>query len=1051
MPARRRPEIRVSRTRTSNIFTVPPGQPFLDALARAILMGDLPAVGGRAPGPLELPAYTLLMPTRRAARALQEAFLRAGGGRAMLLPRIRPIAEGQEELGLIEAAVESATAGEDDIPPTVSELERRLVLTKLVMAWSDAQRGDTASSERELEPFAGAGARTPAQAIRLAADLATLMDAVETENVDLAGLGRLVPEVFSEHWQRTLEFLKIVTEALPAHLEEHGLVSPMVRRNRLILAEASRLSRRPPPGPVIVAGVTGSVPATAELMSAVAALDNGAIVLPSLDQTLDDETWEALLDGDPGHPQFGFRKLLDRLGIAREAVASLPGCELGPARALRNRFVAEAMRPPASTVLWRDFAVTTDKKAAADAFAGISLLEAASAQEEAEAIALILREAAETPGRTAALVSPDRLLARRVAVRLQSWGIRVDDSAGRPFAKTAPGAFLDLVADAAREDFPPAKLMALLKHPLTRLGLPLNQVRKSARVLEIAAFRTTYLGTGLAGVDAALERAALDSRTRVRRQRAVRRLRDWEWANARDLVRRLHDAVARFAKVLAGNDKLPLSTLAAAHIEAAEALARADDAGETSPLWQGEAGDAAASLFAGLMDEAIAGPHLLPADYPDFYRSLVGGESVRSRVPTHSRLFIWGPFEARLQQADVTVLGSLNEGTWPAAADPGAWLNRPMRKSLGLPAPEEEIGRAAHDVSTFLGADTVVLTRANKIDGVPTVPSRWLMRLETLLDGAGLGDALEAKQPWLAWARSRDLVSERRSICAPEPRPSISLRPRRVSVSDVERWIANPYAIFARHVLGLESLPTLGREPGPQEKGQVVHEVLSRFAGLHPSRLPDDVRGELLHLAREVLSELAVHPRVSAFWLPRLRRFADWFAETEPGRRQGMERVVAEVEGASVLPAPAGPFTLRARADRFDVSPTDLIITDYKTGGLPSDAAVLAGGAPQLPLEAGMAAAGAFANIAAAPVTALRYIRATGGEPPGEQRLIKHDDVMGLAREAMTGLERLIARFDDPATPYRAMRRARFKYDYDDYAHLARVSEWAATTSEEGE
>ena len=276
----------------ARIFTVPPGQPFLVALARAILAGDLPVPGGAAPDPLSLPSYTLLLPTRRAARALHDAFLKVGGGRALLLPRIRPIAEGQEDLGLLESAAEQVFLADhvDDLPPAITELERRLALTRLVMAWAEAQRR-AHTGEGRLQPFAGAGARTPAQAARLSTDLARLMDTVETENASLAGLEDLVPETLSEHWQTTLEFSKIVTEAWPAYLKERGLSSPMERRNRLVLAEAARLAARPPAGPVIVAGVTGSVPATAELMRAVSRLPQGAIILPALDQSLDTETW----------------------------------------------------------------------------------------------------------------------------------------------------------------------------------------------------------------------------------------------------------------------------------------------------------------------------------------------------------------------------------------------------------------------------------------------------------------------------------------------------------------------------------------------------------------------------------------------------------------------------------------------------------------------------------------------------------------------------------------------------------------------------------------
>jgi len=1035
------------------IFTLPAGQPFLVALAHAILAGDLPVPGRVAPDPLRLPAYTLLLPTRRAARALHEAFLKASGGRAMLLPRIRPIAEGQEDLGLLEAAGElnALVADAEDVPSAMAELERRLVLTRLVMAWSEAQRhvdGDTGGG---LEPFVGAGARTPAHAARLGADLARLMDALETENASLSGLRDLVPETLSEHWQKTLEFLKILTETWPAYLRDRGLGSPMARRNRLVLAEAARLAARAPEGPIIVAGVTGSVPATTELMRAVSRLAQGAIVLPALDQSLDVDTWDSLPNGDAGHPQLGMRLLLERLGVARGDVAVLPGCAVPPARALRNAIVSEAMCPAAATVRWRAFVRKVDKTAVARALAGISLIEAPREQDEAEVIALILREAVETPGQTAALVSPDRLLGRRVATRLESWGIRVDDSAGRPFAKTVPGAFLDLVAETVGAGFPPAELMALLKHPLTRLGLPAGQVRRAARALEIAAFRTMYLGQGLAGIEAALERAARESKSGARRDRAVRRLWDGDWLAARDLVGRLRAATAPMVAHFSKRGPLSLAELAAAHIEVAEALARPADIEQGSLLWQGEAGEAAARLFAGLMDETMPAPNLTAADYAEFYRSLIAGESVRPRVPVHPRLSIWGPFEARLQQADVMVLGSLNEGTWPPAADPGAWLNRPMRKALGLPAPEQEIGRAAHDFTTFLGADRVVLTRATKVDGAPTVPSRWLMRLRALLDGLGMDDALSAREPWLAWARARNHAGRRRPVAAPEPRPPLALRPRRASVSDVERWIENPYAIFARHVLALEPLPELGAEPGPREKGQIVHEALSRFASRYPERLPNDVAREVLRAAEEVLQELSGHPRVAAFWLPRLARFAEWFAQTEAARRLHVQRLVAEAGGELVLAAPAGPFILRARADRIDATGNGLIITDYKTGALPTDKAVLMGAAPQLPLEAAIAATGGFERVEAMPVAALRYIRATGAEPAGEERIVNAGDVATLANDALQGLERLVGRFDDAATPYRAVRRARFKYDYDSYAHLARVAEWAGARAEEDE
>lgn len=1026
------------------ILTIPPGRPFLATIARALLAGDLPSAGGPAPRPEDLPRATILLPTRRAARAMQAAFLEASGGRALLLPRLVPIGQSDEDLGLL-AGLEDGdiSAGDLTIPPCVTALERQLVLTRLVQAWSAALRARDEHLDEADPRRAEAGARTPAQAARLAADLATLIDMVETESVSLDRLSELVPEAFSEHWQKTLEFLRIVTHFWPEHLVERGLISPMDRRNRLILAEAERLRRHPPDSPMIVAGVTGSIPATVALLRVVASLPNGAVVLPGLDGDLDDASWRAVADAHPEHPQHGLARLLRDLGVVRGEVVAVAGSEISTRHRTRAAFVSEAMRPAGATEHWADYVAQADPTAIVEGLSGMSLVETPNAHDEAEVVALLMRHALETPGRTAALVSPDRLLARRVAVRLESWGIRVDDSAGRPFAKTVPGAFFELVMEAVRTHAEPAALMALLKHPLTRLGLDAVTVRRAARTLELAAFRTTYLGRGLAAVEAALERAAKDTQGGTRRHVAVKRLWQADWDAARDLIARLTAALAPLTSAFETGAALPLRALVAAHVASAEALTARPAEGGEGALWAGEAGEAASRLLAGLADPTLPDVALEPVDYPDFYRSLIAGESVRPRVPVHPRLAIWGPLEARLQQPDLVILGSLNEGTWPAAADPGAWLNRPMRQELGLPAPEDEIGRAAHDLTMLMGAAEVVMTRADKVDGAPTVPSRWLLRMRALLQGLVMGEALQPQAPWLAWGRARDRVEARVRVSAPQPRPALPLRPRRLSVSDIETWLANPYAIFARHVLGLEALPALGAEPAAQDKGQIVHEALSRFTRAHADALPADIAAAVMREAEAVLADYRAHPRVVAFWIPRLARFAEWLAAHEPGLRGNASRILAEIGGARVLEAPGGPFTLRARADRIDVHADGLVITDYKTGTLPAPGAVLAGSAPQLPLEAAIALAGGFADAPAIPVAALRFVRASGGEPPGEVRVVKCPDVAALAQTTHDNLAALVARFDDERVPYRAVRRARFKYDYDDYAQLARVAEWA--------
>lgn len=1026
---------------SGNIFSIPAGSPFLLSLARAILSGDLPRPGGGAPAPHALPNITLLLPTRRAARAAREAFLLASGTDAVVMPRLRPISEGDDdERDIAELARSQAASDLLALPPSISGRNRVLILMQLVERW----RAIAAQTE-------GVPGSTPAQAAQLANELAKLMDDVERERISLDNVDELVPEQYSQHWQRTVDFLKIVTEFWPEYLRAAGLMAPEARRNALILAEARRIENLPRGETVIVAGITGSIPATVELMRAVARRTHGAIVLPALDCDLDEASWQSIVPQHSEHPQFGLKKLLDALDTKRSDVREVAGSAISPALATRAAFFSEAMRPASTTHKWHRYVEGAKSSDLMTALSGVSIVAAPTAQSEAEVVALILREAADTPGRTASLVSPDRLLARRVAIRLQSWGIRVDDSAGRPFAKTVPGTFLALVIDAVTSGFTPADTMALLKHPLCRIGLQAFDVRRAARALEILVFRTPYLGQGLSGIPAALDHAA--SSGGKRSTRAAMRLWDEDIKNARTLVDRLAAAYEPLLKAYEERRAMTLADLARAHARAAEALAAlpAEEAGENaSPLWQGEAGDAAAAFFTEIMASDAPEVSLQPAHYADLVATLLARDNIRERTPVHPRIAIWGPMEARLQQPDVVVLGSLNEGTWPEAAETGPWLNRPMRQKLGLPAPEEEVGRSAHDFISLLGAETLYLTRAERVDGTPTVASRWLMRISALVSALELEEAVKPAKPWLAWARLRDDASARVTVRAPAPAPPVKLRPRELSVTSIEQWLSNPYAIYARNILKLEPLPELGTPPDASLRGGLVHDVLARFAAAFPDRLPNDMRGELEAIARQTLEMYTGHPRVAAFWLPRLSRFLRWFAATEGERRDGVVRVIAETSGSLLLAAPGGQFKLKARADRIDDLGAGIIITDYKTGGVPLDSAVHDGRSPQLPLEAAIALSETgFPHLVGKSIAALRYIRASGGEPPGKAQFVKSDDPAALAEKSRQSLETLVARFDDPATPYRALRRPAYRYDYDDYAHLARVAEWSAHVDEE--
>lgn len=976
-----------------SIFTIAAGLPFVDVLARHLLRqadGD----------PLRLARILVLLPNRRAARALKDAFLRHSGGTPLLLPRLKPLEPDADDL-----AEQDLLAPEGlDLPTPIPPAERQLILTRLVLQMG-AGRGGHAPS--------------PDQAARLARELGTLLDSVLIEEIGFDRLDKLVPDDYAAHWQVTIDFLKIVTQHWPALLG--GRIDHQDWVNKVLDAQAALWRRSPPDHPVIVAGSTGSRPATARLMAAVAGLPHGQVVLPGLDIHMDGESWESL---DETHPQFMLKRLLLRLEVPRRLVRDLSP-EPDP-RAARSALLAEALRPAATCEEWRH------PRQFPGALDGVSVLKAPAPREEAGAVALMLRQALEVPDRTAALVTPDRDLARRVAAELERWGIAIDDSAGRPLALTEPGSFLRLLAQAVTEDFAPHPLLALVKHPLAAAGLDPARFRAQARRLEtLEILRGPRPAPGLGG----LRTACAEDAGLIR------------WLDA------VETALSPFLAAMA-QDTVPLADLLRTHMEAAEALA-ADHLGPGPlRLWRGEAGDALARAVGELAEAlAVVGdmfPPLSPRHYAALFDELLSGRVVRPIWGRHPRLFIWGTMEARLQHADIMVLAGLNEGTWPGEAEVDPWMSRPMRKAFGLPAPEVRVGQSAHDFAQAFAAPHVTLTRSARVEGTPTVPSRWLMRLDAVTQARGL-TVQDQPWEWLAWHAFLDRAEDRVKVERPAPRPPIAARPRQMSVTEVETWMRDPYGLYAKKVLGLKALEPIDADPGAADYGSLVHKAVEKFLNATPDALPEDAEAKLLQIGAEVFAPALTRPGIWAFWWPRFRAVARWLAEHERARRPDVARIHTEIKGALELQGPAGPFLLHARADRVDeMKDGTLALIDYKTGQPPSAKEVAAGYAPQLPLEAAIARFGGFAGVKPAEVSQMLYWRLKGGAEGGEEKTATTDPAR-LTDEALEGIQGLIAAFDAPATPYEARPHPDRAPKYSDYLHLARVKEWAVAGDDEGE
>lgn len=995
---------------TDRVYTIPIGTPFLDRLAA----GVWERVGG---DPIALTDVRLLLPTRRAVRSAADAFLRFGDGRPMLLPKLSTVSDVDEDLLDIETGEQAGAAGALEIPPAIPDLQRQLELMRLVTAYLRADP-DSATPD------------TPEHAFRLATALARLLDQVQMHGLDFAALNDLAPDAYAAHWDKTIAFLKIVTEVWPGRLDELAAIDPMARRDALMRAEAAALRANPPMAPVIVAGSTGSIPATTELMRAVLELPAGAIVLPGLDLESDAASWAAIGD-DPTHPQHGLHNLLRTLGVERDAVRAWSPAVTGS----RDRLIRETMRPAATTEAWRTLSTAEDAPTPA-AFDGLRRIDAASPREEAGIIALLMREVLEQPGKTAALITPDRRLARRVAVELRRWRIdddegdrlEVNDSGGAPLSNSPVAVFLRLLAKAAT-DCAPVALLSLLKHPLSACGMDPDRFGRAVERLDREILRGPRPAAGLDGLRKAVEASGLDAEPK---------------GALIGLCGRLTNALGPLEAALS-RPSVAVTEILDAHLYAAEALATSHDTHGSLRLWVGEAGEAMARLSNEFADGAAGMEPIGGGDWPGLFDALLEGRVVRPRYGSHPRLHILGVLEARLLAFDRVILGGLNEGTWPAEPKPDPWMSRPMRRDFGLPAIDLAIGKAAHDVAMALGGREVFLTRAQRVDGSPTIPSRWLLRLDTVARALHSEERLASWRAPGSWHTLLDTPEAPDPGRPPEPRPRLDQRPRKLSVTRIDTWLRDPYSIYARYILGLRKLDPLDMEVGAIERGNAIHQALDDFVKDYPRDLPPDPAEVLIEYGKRSFEKHMDRPGVWAFWWPRFERVARWFVEVERERRKSLDRSLTERKGSLTLAGPGGPFVLEGTADRIDRrGDGTYAIIDYKTGSNPTLGDLKAGRAPQLPLEAMILMGGGFEpELARADVASLEYWRVGGGTPPG-----KIDAVDALVPElvenARTGLEALIAAFDDESTPYHAAPDPRRSLRFNDYDHLARTGDWSA-------
>ena len=990
------------------VFSVDISTPFVDVLAGYVLerYGHDPEQLGR---------LHVLLPSRRACRSFQEALLRASAGRALLLPRLRALGDADEDELMLYSMLNEHSANNvaDKIMPSVSSTRRLLWLGRLVWKFNEHRLQHRTTME---------------QSVRLAGELAAFIDEVAREEADYGALKGLVTEEYAEHWQQVVTFLTIISEQWPRELAQQGLCDAVERRSKMIRHLAQSWEQTPPSFPVIAAGTTGSVPATAELLRVVAGLPEGMLVLPGLDLTMTDEAWDAVEDT---HPMASMKLLLNKLGVSVREIKNLTSAPqpLNAALAERVKLMNIALAPASQTQHWR-----ATKLQMQEALAGVMQVNAQSQYEEAGVIALLLRDVLETPGKTGALVTHDRSLARLVSAMMERYGITMDDSAGMPLSQRPAAHFLRLVVNVACERFSPVALLAMLKHPLCHMGMTRAQSLEATRWLEREVLRGARLKPGLEAISSALAKKPVIP------------------DNVRQLVGMLNAVLNPFSRLLSPDaimSEIPLSAVIEQHIQVAEKLS--EDA-ENCLLWQGQDGLQVQRFMSQLRDESDEGSSVDPGSYAGLLAAIIDREHYYPSYGGHPRLHILSPMEARLQQFDRVILGGLNEGVWPAETTQDPWMSRDMRKAFGLPSPERRIGQAAHDFLSLAGAPELVLTRAGKIGGTPTIASRWLLKLAAVISAQGFSEELllAPAERWKQWSALMQQPESIQAMQPPAPCPDVQHRPRSLYVTEAEKLLRDPYAIYAAHILKLRKLKPLDEEPEAKDFGTMVHKIFELFCTHYPSDLDADAHKVLLSYGEQVFAEVIDRPSIYTFWWPQFEKIAAWYMEMEHQRRQVGIKVLAEVKGELCLPLPGGDFFLKARMDRVEVGSNHRAVIDYKTGSKKRAADIINGYESQLLMEALILAKGNTAGVAENKMPSqveYWFLKQTG-----EDRVLAlHDlkdnrkpvDFAELLENTESGLIKLLSLFDNSSQPYLATPDPDRANRFNDYALLERSEEWS--------
>jgi ATP-dependent helicase/nuclease subunit B len=1000
---------------TAQNYTLPQDAPRIVALAPQLPMADQAAAAilahfhGGGDSPEALTQLLVLVPTRRAARTLREALLRRSEGRPLLLPRIQPIGEAAEDEMIFSQLLgdgESA-AGLLALKPAMELAERQLRMTELL------KRLD---KDLPLE-----------QTAKLALALLEVLDECARHGCSPRALQHIVPEELAQHWQRVLQVLEVIWEGWPQLIADSGAMEPVARRDTLLRLLITHWERHPPEFPVISIGSFGTQSITRDLLACIARLPHGLVLLSGVDEGMSEEAWEGV---DETNHAYALKQFFAHTGQVRRTVQRWPSAAEAPEVAARVTLWQEALLPASCTEQWRSLKL--DAAHWPHALEGMHRITAPSMALEAEAIALLLREVLEVPGKTAALVTPNRQLAAQVQSALAALGVVIDDSAGMPLLRTPAGRLVQLVCDAANARFAPVPLLAMLRHPLVRGGMGRSEWLNMVRRFERWCLRGLRPAPGLDGLRAALAE-------RVRNEQTREELENW--------LEKVCALLAPLEQLFGTRDPVPLTQCIQTHLEVTENLATTAE-GEVL-LWEQPESESLARALESLKRAAAQLAPLSTPHYPPLLVVLLAGEVWRPRYGMHPRLQILSAQDARMQQFDRLILGGLNEGIWPQQPDSGPWMSRPMRKEAGLAMTEESLGAQSLDFLQLALAPEVYFTSSAKQGSSLLMPSRYLQRLDAVLQSYaanGMEAALEREEV-LAWAESvLHWGGAVEPAEKPAPKPPVAHRPRGLAVTRVDRLLSDPYSIYAMYILGLRELDALDLEPEATQLGRLMHTVMEELTKQFSHGWDAAFPAAYDALAEQTLAQLEPYPLLQEMARTRFGDVREWLLPLEQARRTATRAIRPEQKISHSWESTGGAFTLSATVDRLEErEDSALTLVDYKST-LPKARDIVLGKKNQLPLEGWMVSQGAWPGYSKAELelwelkgTDVADAVKTLAELLGSRSKTTPEELFEHAGERV---QKLIEAYDQPDMPYRAVQLPTNSSYGLEYAHLARMGEW---------